>query len=346
MSDRDPPEFHRRSKGKAAHRGGEMQEVVAFGDVGLFPGGFAARVQRERLVFDCGRLRGGSEAFDDVEGKAADQDRDERLGVDLDALRVHFYIDAARVPEARVLAHEPRVRVPDENLEGDTRTVRGHVVCGHPADLKLPVIHRRADIERSLPLRHQGEVAAFFPSLHDGRVLQPRKVTGRFAGSSGIDVDVGAGEDRAQARHRTGTHPGADDPEARVFGKKRIRFSDELGFHDHLGQILAEGDLLNQPDLHVLALDLGLAGLEPFGGIEGDRDLRAFFRNGLVDQPAADQNRHHRDEPHDGDLALAGADDGLGQFRGIGFTRGIRIHLGAPLRPRLNGGRSSWRPAW
>jgi hypothetical protein len=33
---------------------------------------------------------------------------------------------------------------------------------------------------------------------------------------------------------------------------------------------------LNQPDLHILALDLGLAGLEPLGGIEGDRDLRAF----------------------------------------------------------------------
>src|SRR4029077_4176544 len=57
-------------------------------------------------------------------------------------------------------------------------------------------------------------------------------------------------------------------------------------------EILAELDSLDDARLHVVVLDLGLAGLEAVGGGEGDGDARVLSGECRISEPEGHQGGH------------------------------------------------------
>ena len=62
----------------------------------------------------------------------------------------------------------------------------------------------------------------------------------------------------------------------RVFDQKILGLGRHLRRGDHALVILREPDRRDRADIDAVVVDLGLAGLEPLGRLEYDRDLRAF----------------------------------------------------------------------
>src|SRR3712207_5111726 len=69
--------------------------------------------EEHRTRLHAGRLLARRRELD-----AAGRDAAQRLDVDLDALeKAAAHVDAARVPERRALAHEPRIALVDEDVD-------------------------------------------------------------------------------------------------------------------------------------------------------------------------------------------------------------------------------------
>ncbi len=133
---------------------------------------------------------------------------------------------------------------------------------------------------------------------YDGWGLQPHKRASRLAGFPGINADVSAGKDGSQTGDLTGAHPGSDHPKPRVLGEMFFSLFFELCGENDVREVLTDTDGFNLADLHIFVLDLGLAGFQPFGGLEGYGDGGPFLGEGLVYQPPTDKSSHNRDKPH------------------------------------------------
>src|SRR5579863_530954 len=68
--------------------------------------------------------------------------------MELHALGVDRHVDAARLPEPRILRDKPVVRRVDEYLDGDARTARVQSIRDDLARLHVAIEHCRADVER------------------------------------------------------------------------------------------------------------------------------------------------------------------------------------------------------
>jgi hypothetical protein len=77
-------------------------------------------------------------------------------------------------------------------------------------------------------------------------------------------------------------------------------------------------------------VDLGLAGFEPLGRLEYDRDLRAFAADPGHGDPDADQRRHDRDEPDQGEPRLL-----LGRLFGRQISKERNAEMSASMSQRL-----------
>ena len=66
---------------------------------------------------------------------------------------------------------------------------------------------------------------------------------------------------------------------------------------DHALMIVREPDRRDRADVDAVVVDLGLAGLQPFGRLEHDRDLRPLAADPRHGHPDADHRRQNRDEP-------------------------------------------------
>src|SRR5690606_20423788 len=110
----------------------------------------------------------------------------------------------------------------------------------------------------------------------------------RAALADRVEADVGAREERAQARDLPARHARADDPEPRPLAQVRLGALHHARADLDVRELRREDDLLHEADLDVLVPDLRLAGLEPVGVLEADRDLRAALRERAPGDEGAD----------------------------------------------------------
>jgi hypothetical protein len=61
--------------------------------------------------------------------------------------------------------------------------------------------------------------------------------------------------------------------------------------------IVAELDLLHDPDINVLIFELCFPGFEPFGILETNRDRGTPLKYGLTGKPSSEHYGHNRNEP-------------------------------------------------
>ncbi|MCY1429236.1 hypothetical protein D9M71_451460 [compost metagenome] len=187
LAEVDAHELYRRADGQAAHRLVETQAQVM-----LLPGrrgqcGVTVGEQLEHLLFDRRSARPGT--FGGAEGEAADQDGRQRFGVDLDAIGADIEVDAAGVPEARVLGDEGVVGRLDEDADIHALAIAAQRIGHHFAYGNLAVVDRRADIQRAQVISLQDETLALFAIGDRRRRLQAGEASGRDLRLAGIGTD-------------------------------------------------------------------------------------------------------------------------------------------------------------
>src|SRR5690606_25076114 len=133
----------------------------------------------------------------------------------------------------------------------------------------------RANAERAQVVGEQGELLAFDAERYRRRCFQADKFTTGFFGTSGVRPYERAGKQRVDAGYTAGADAWPYDPEFGVLSSERFGVLIQLDRGDDARVILAEADLGDLADDHVLVFDLRLVGLEPFGGLETHGDLRA-----------------------------------------------------------------------
>jgi hypothetical protein len=185
------------------------------------------------------------------------------------------YVDPACVPEPAARPYELVVRRVDEDFDGQALLVVRQLVAEHLTDRDAAVVDGRAAADRAQTICAQDELCPWH-LRGDGRRLRQSDELARRLTFTGIELDIGAGQQGAEPRDAAEPDPRPDDPEARAL---HVRFHSlvEPGGDDDVGQVLAQGDLVDQADLDVTVFDPGLAGLEAFGVVEHDRDLRPFL---------------------------------------------------------------------
>ena len=130
------------------------------------------------------------------------------------------------------------------------------------------------------------------------------------------------------------------DPEPAVLDQQAFRVLFHLRRDDDLGEVLRKDHLRHLPDIDVLVLDEGLAGLDPLGRPERDPDRRPLVQVPLDDDPDADQRRDDRDDPDDRDPRAFFRD--MRRFRNVREI-GVFSHLSPAFpgwNPRSGGGRT------
>ncbi len=336
----------RRAAGEAPHRLVEEQDEKVPLVVLAFPRGICVRVEPED-GFLAGLFRVLPVFGKGIEGDPAGNQGDQGFGAHADARGVDPHIESAGGPEAAVRADEPVVGVVDEDLGDDLRPVLAQLIGDDLAHADLPEVDGTADLDRFAALRLEDEMPPGQAGCDDGGLLETGEVPLRPPGRSGVEVDVGSGKHRPQAVDRARRDPGADHPEAGVLGDQPLGVAGEGRAHQDSFQVRAQLDRRDLADVDVLVADLGLAGLEPLGGLEGDRDFRTLFAERLVDQPGADQRRGEGDDPNQRKASPA---PHLGAWcRGKVVGLGIRLIHRASSRnidPRSGADRNSWRRTW
>ena len=254
----------------------------------------------------------------------------------------HVEGDAAGVPEPGVLAHQFVVRVVNDDLDGQGRIVFGQGVVQHLADGDTAVDHRRAAVQRAETVGLEHELAVPFVALFDGRFVQAFEAEGRRAAAR-TEGDVVPRDQGVQAGDPANADLGAHDPEAYAVVQVRLHFLLEGRVDDHLREVVGRADIVHEARLEALEEDLGLAGLEPVGGLEGDGDRGSLIADRRERQPAADQGRAERDQPHDRystvPLVLDPWKAGLGRLFSIRVTHGPGP---PPVSPKSVAGRTTW----
>ena len=272
----------------------------------------------------------------------------------LDAVRPDRDVDAARVPEPARVAHQLVVRRVDEDREGEAAPVLVEGAAEHLADPEAAVVDRRALLDRAQVVGVQAEAAARHVRGHRRRLLQAGEAQGVLA-LARVEADVGARDQGAEAGHARGADARPDHPPAGALGHERLDLLPELGHGDDLLEVVAQPHVLDGADVDVLVAHLGLAGLEPLGGLEDDADRRPLLAQGGDGEPGRDGGGHQRHEPDDGEAAAAALDRGLlraaarrdRRRRGrAGAKPELGRNLGHSRRPRSAAGRSWRRRAW
>jgi hypothetical protein len=170
LADLDAEVGHGRADGEPAQRLVEAQHVRARHRVARLHRDVPVGVEREDRVGRCDR--GVVHERRRVERNAADQQRGERLGAHVEAVRVEGDVEAAHAPEARAQAHELVVGGIDERLDLDRLAVGRQVEADDLADRKPPVVDRRSRRKRAQVVRLQRELA---PELarDEGSLVEP-----------------------------------------------------------------------------------------------------------------------------------------------------------------------------
>jgi hypothetical protein len=201
----------------------------------------------------------------------------------------------------------------DEQLGGDALAVGRELERRDPADRDAVEVDRRAHRERAGIGGGQLESPTAGPGRHAGRVLEPDEVIGLLVGAAGIDPDVGARHDRAEAGHAADADARALDPERGVAHREHAGVARQLEARDDVVAIVGQLDPIDLADRHVLEPDLRLAGLEAVGGLERHEHRRSGAQARPEAERACREHRDDRDDPDHGWATAVLADGGDGE---------------------------------
>jgi hypothetical protein len=260
-----------------------------------------------------------------VELDAADEQRLDGGELEPEAVRPGRHAHAAGVPEPGLPADQRVVGCPDEDADAQAlAALLQQVVAQHLPDLDAAVVERRAARHRAQRVRAEHELAARDVRADLRRLLQPDELALLLA-RAGVDLDVGAGDEGAEARHPAGADPRPHDPVPGALGGEALRALPHPGGDDDPLQVVADLDPLDRADVDLAVLDPRGAGLHALGGLERDPDQRPLPGVGGPGQPARDDGRQQRDHPDQRDRARA-ADLRLGRLRRQARVRRHVVH--------------------
>ena len=170
---------------------------------------------------------------------------------------------------------------PYESLDGNPFAVPVQFGGDHLSHLHAPEEDRRGGVERADVGGMQHELASRHVQGDGGRRFQPDEFILAFRRCAGVNADVGASDQRAEPGNIAARDPGAHHPETGVLHQQPPGILRQLGGHHHMGAVLGNGKPFDLADLHVLVLQLGLARLHPFSGLESNGDGLAAIHVGF-----------------------------------------------------------------
>src|SRR6056297_3972101 len=133
-------DFHRRSRRQTANILIKIHPVIALYRIKLLIDACPVAEQPELLLRRC--LLIGIQMIWQVKGYAAEEDRDEGLGIDLHTAWVKLKIDAAGIPKAGIAAYLGMVRRLDENPNTDFFRLSVKIIGDHLSHPDAPVVNR------------------------------------------------------------------------------------------------------------------------------------------------------------------------------------------------------------
>ena len=254
-----------------------------------------AGIERKLMVGLGGRLLAVGRR---VESDAAQQQGTQRFHLEGDAAIGELHREAGSVPERRVIVDILVVGRAHEGMDRDAVRQITQVPAQHGADLEIAEVDRRAQADRAQPLALQLEGRALGPGLQDRRILFADEMMPRhaFLGRR-AHADVGTGQQRLQAGDISGEELRLDHPEDRLVVQERLGLAHRLHRHQHMGEVGRDGDGLHRAHHHVLVLELGLAGGEACGRLEGDDDGGPALGEGIPGEPRRNQGGDQRNDP-------------------------------------------------
>ena len=183
------------------------------------------------------------------------------------------------IPEAPVetlipLAFQNRLVVRTRSLYGALtkiemsrlRSSGAKLVVQHLADVEATVEDRGATADRAQARGGQ----RYSPTGHVGvdrrRLLQAGERSRRRTFARG-KADIGPGQQRAEPRYAAYADPRLDDPEGGSLAQVRFGAGNHLGGDDDVLEVRCDRDRPRGADLDVEVAQLGLARLQPLGGL-------------------------------------------------------------------------------
>ena len=233
-----------------------------------------------------------------VESDAAQQQGAQRFHLQRDALRTELHRHTRGVPERRVVVHVLIVGRAHEGMDGDAARQITELPAKNGADLEVAKEDRRAQADRAQPLGLQPESGALGPRLQDRWILlADEMVARRTLFARWPHADVGAGNERFETGDVAGEKLGLDHPEDRLVGQERHGLVHRLHRDQHAGHVGRQTNALHRAHDDVLVSELGLAGGEAGGAVEGDDDGGTALGVGVPNQPRRDEERDQRHDP-------------------------------------------------
>jgi len=152
-------------------------------------------------------------------------------------IRAERHVQPARTPETGPRAHILVIGCIHEHLELDRLAVRCEFVGGDLADRQAAVVDRRANPQRPQVARLQRERPARLTAGDDRRHLQSGEAARLFVRLAGVESDVTAREQRAEAGDSTQSDARPHHPESRVFDHQAGRAFGDFRRHFHLAVV-------------------------------------------------------------------------------------------------------------
>ena len=250
---------------------------------------------RTGLVGACAGLTGQRRR---CEGDAAKEQSAQRFHFDIEPLRPERQRNPGGVPETGLLHHIGIIRRANESMNHHAFRHVGNVPAEHLADRQIAEKDRRADRDRTDPLRLQQECAPRNIGLDKRRVLLSLEC-GLFLAPARRrqNADIRTRQKSVEAGDVAGEETRLDDPEYRSFGEQRRRLRVCRDGDEDVRIISRQPQALDRPKLDILELERRLAGLQTLGAVERDFDGRPFFRYCVPHQPSGDRDRQQWNQP-------------------------------------------------
>lgn len=263
-----------------------------------------------------------NDIFWSVEANAAGDEGVERGEFELEAITTDFEFEAAVTPKACFGVHEGGVLVLDENAKGGAAGERLELAAFDATDEISFEIDATADVDRAGFFGCEDEAEAGDGTRGERRVFVAFEDALVLATGSGIEFDVGTGDEGVETGDAGAGDAGANDPEAGAIADELEVFWFNAGV-DFDMEFGVQSDVFDVTDFDVAAADFGFAGFDAFGVGEGDFDDLAFFVVASFDEPAAEEEAEDGNDPDDAETFF-GRGLGLGRF---GVVRGIGLRL-------------------
>ena len=246
-----------------------------------------------------------------LEGNPPHQHGRQGFGFQRKAIGTDAQVDAAGIPEPRVLGDVHIIGRMHEDFDIHALALVVQLIGHHLAHRDLAVIDGGADVQGTQGLGVQGEALARLAVGDGRRVFQAGEVLGAGLGLTDVRADIVAGQQRVDARHAACANARAHHPEFRIFAGEAFGLFDQLdgGIDAFLVITQSYGGYL--ADHHVAVFDLGFVGNQPAAGLEVEDDGRPLLHDAVNHQRDPHQYGDNRHDPDQRDTETTRLDHGL-----------------------------------